>query len=73
MTGIFCIWKSNGCAWYIDMLYTHLINFFMNHLIGVLNIGTLHRSSRMKTLKSLGNLVQVHLELCTTENGGEVM
>jgi hypothetical protein len=55
------------------VLYTHLINFFMNYLVRVLNIGTLHRSSRMKTLKSLGNLVQVHLELCTTENGGEVM
>jgi hypothetical protein len=55
------------------VLHTHLINFFMNYLVRVLNIGTLHRSSRMKTLKSLGNLVQVHLELCTTENGGEVM
>lgn len=63
----------NGCAWYIDVLYTHVINFFMNYLVGVLNVGIICRSLRMKTLKNLGNLVQVHLALCTMENGGEVM
>ena len=33
----------------------------------------LYRSSRMKTLKNLGNLVLAHFELYTMENGGGVM